>query len=1048
MKKLFALLAVVLGLASCQKDVNSLEVNVGEQETVVTVSLPEVTRANSAESGWKNTKGTLRVILQIFDENGNTTNEMRFDDKELTYGNNTVNYNVRLVPGHKYTFVAWADQDTEGQYFNTSNLKNVTFVDGAWTAMNENIDAYTDTETVEAGNSIRSINLVLTRPFAKVRVVATDINAVRAQGWVPTTAIATYQETVPVSFNAFAGVVGETAPVANPVRHVAYNDPYDDNAGEMTLFADYLYVPTSGTAKFEFLINGVDKNGNAIAIRNDIVFNTPIPAVRNKLTTIKGNILTDGSNIKVEVEKEFEQPGNEIEVVEIPVTNATELIAALANSNAEIILQNDIDMRETTLVIDTPAETRAASTLPGRNITIDGNGKTLTSSATRAINVSGINGVTIKNLKIKASGERAINIIQNATNVTIDNVTATAANYTVNVATSAPGAVVAIKNSTLNGLCTVNVASAGANVTVDGSTVNCNDNNTTAGESYAALCLNKEAVGGKIIATNSTINVTEGSDSMAGRNGAEDGEVTINGGVEGVVVMVAVITYPGSDYYHGFQTIEDAVKFAKSKDVISLIRDVELTEPLVIAQDKNVVLDLNGKTVEGTDTITGSFGLITNKGNLTVKNGTITLKAENNRGWNAYSSVISNTVGGKLVVENGTIEHLGGTDMAYGIDNLTNGKGTYAETVINGGNIKSTYRAIRMFLNGIEADNILTVNGGTIEGANKSIWMQDPSANANTGKLVVNEGATLKGDAYLSVTAGSTEWPVEVTIADSALAGESKITSKNVPECYGVVLDENGNWVVESYTKVTDGLFKDDKGAYVVTNAEGLAKLNTMMADKSAGKNVVVNINADIDFTGKTWTPVDSHADSNFTFKELNGNGYTLSNLTINGQAMFTRFAGSDDVIIKDITFDAANVNSKGNINTSILTVQSYQNVTLDNVDVKNSTICGGYKVAPLIATVYNESSSTVTATLKNCDVKNTTVKATSLDFCTTGMVAFVKAGDNDAIKFENCTVTNVKLMAPNDSYKAHAAVYTTGSETLYNKVEGVTVTNVTFENI
>ena len=85
--------------------------------------------------------------------------------------------------------------------------------------------------------------------------------------------------------------------------------------------------------------------------------------------------------------------------------------------------------------------------------------------------------------------------------------------------------------------------------------------------------------------------------------------------------------------------------------------------------------------------------------------------------------------------------------------------------------------------------------------------------------------------------------------------------------------------------------------------------------------------------------------------------------------------------------------------------------------------------------------------TLKNCDVENTTVKATSYDFCTTGMVAFVNAGDNDAITFENCTVSNVKLYAPN-VYTAHAAVYTTGSETLYNEVEGVTVTNVTFENI
>ena len=220
-----------------------------------------------------------------------------------------------------------------------------------------------------------------------------------------------------------------------------------------------------------------------------------------------------------------------------------------------------------------------------------------------------------------------------------------------------------------------------------------------------------------------------------------------------------------------------------------------------------------------------------------------------------------------------------------------------------------------------------------------------------------------------------------------------------------------------------------------------------MIADGTIKKGYSINLTANIDFTGRTWKTVDSHVDFVNYMTKINGNGYTLSNLTINGQAMFRRFAGSGDVVIKDITFDKANVNSGGVINTSILTVQSYQNVLLDNVDVKNSTITGGYKVAPLIATVYNENpSTTITATLKNCDVDNVVVTATSYDFCTTGMVAFVYADDNDKIEFENCTVKDVKLYAPN-SYTAHAAIYTTGSETLFNEAEGVTVTNVTFEN-
>ena len=246
---------------------------------------------------------------------------------------------------------------------------------------------------------------------------------------------------------------------------------------------------------------------------------------------------------------------------------------------------------------------------------------------------------------------------------------------------------------------------------------------------------------------------------------------------------------------------------------------------------------------------------------------------------------------------------------------------------------------------------------------------------------------------------------------------------------------------------VVDGVLKDSKGAYYVSNAAGLEYMNKIFADQSAGRNAVLNLTADIDFAGKTWTTVDSHADTKFQIAEINGNGHTISNLTINGQAMFRRFAGTGDVVIKDITFDNANVNSNGQINTSILTGHTYQNVTLDNVDVKNSTITGGYKVAPLIATVYNEGPSTITATLKNCDVENVTVKATSYDFCTTGMVAFVHASDNDKVEFENCTVSNVKLYAPN-AYTAHAAIYTTGSETLFNEAEGVTVNNVTFENI
>jgi hypothetical protein len=95
--------------------------------------------------------------------------------------------------------------------------------------------------------------------------------------------------------------------------------------------------------------------------------------------------------------------------------------------------------------------------------------------------------------------------------------------------------------------------------------------------------------------------------------------------------------------------------------------------------------------------------------------------------------------------------------MAYGIDSLTNGNIGNVSVTVNGGYVKSTYRAIRQFLNSATAENVLTINGGTVEGANKSVFFHDPSTKANNGTLEVGAGASLAGDVYLFVTAGSTD---------------------------------------------------------------------------------------------------------------------------------------------------------------------------------------------------------------------------------------------------------------------------------------------------
>ncbi|MBR6544689.1 MAG: hypothetical protein IKT66_04655 [Alistipes sp.] len=335
MRKFLALAALVLGLASCQNEPEGLNiVTGGEVDTVVTVAIPEAeTRAtdpdwnNSAEGVFANGvlegDATMRYIFQVYYKsvvNGETA-IVKSSERQVEYSDGkTVSFPVRLVPNRDYQFVVWADvvngeADVDNHY-NTADLTNIT-LNETWVAMDETRDAFTATYAANNFNGAQSINIELYRPFAKLRVVTTDYDELAKIGVQATESSIEYRTAINVGFNAYAGdVTGETTTVShNPAAIKTYANETGD---AHTIFADYFFAPKNGTV-VSFNLKAFDQNDQLIKENN---FTTDIPVKANFLTTLKGDVLTEGNDINVEIKNPFENgsewnPGNDDYDVEV-----------------------------------------------------------------------------------------------------------------------------------------------------------------------------------------------------------------------------------------------------------------------------------------------------------------------------------------------------------------------------------------------------------------------------------------------------------------------------------------------------------------------------------------------------------------------------------------------------------------------------------------------------------------------------------------------------------------------------------------------------------
>ena len=398
MKRFLALAALVLGLASCQTEPEGLDVNVGgEVDTFVTVAIPDVdTRANSAESGIKNLviaadseiNYTIRYIFEVYYGDNGVQKQVYYTDGQ------SASFPVRLVPGRDYNFVAWADiveqpadekmnkalpydGNTTDVHYDTTNLKAITLLD-EWNAMDETRDAYTgfhntaDPENEKYTGS-SSINIQMTRPFAKLRVITTDMVELNNLGIRPVSANVRYSSFSHESFNALNGTYSDET--IEKTHTYAIADYADQTGANKVLFTDYFFADDNDVVKFQLDVfeKGVTEQNETTRIKlND--FNTDIPVKRNYLTTISGNILTDGNKITVDVTEGFANANNSTNApyYQETISSVAELLKAIDSNSGEYILISDLDVNSIT------ASTQAATRTAGVGATINLNGYTIT----------------------------------------------------------------------------------------------------------------------------------------------------------------------------------------------------------------------------------------------------------------------------------------------------------------------------------------------------------------------------------------------------------------------------------------------------------------------------------------------------------------------------------------------------------------------------------------------------------------------------------------------------------------------------------------------
>ena len=372
-----AMAAMLLGTASCSSD---MEPTMGGEVPVsFAIDLGDGIDSRTISDGLK----ANQLKFAVFENGAEITGLAQ----TVAVANKQATINTKLVKGHTYTFVFWA-QNSACTAYNTTNMSAIT-VNYAANCNDETRDAFYKMDSFTVTEAFEKTE-VLTRPFAQINFLADDAAGVVGVDAYKSKVTVTG---VPTTLNTLDGTVAGSTDVTFALATIP-NETLAGYESYKYVAMNYILAATDKEVKNEVVltVNDGTADVNTVTVTN-------CPVQRNYRTNIIGDLFTLDGKFNIIIDPIY-AGDHEVELVEAtPVSTEDELAEALAatgKSTISVKLMNDVDLRFGARVGYGDASTK--------DVIIDGNGHNLNlhgkDSDWSSFGASGDANLTIKNANI------------------------------------------------------------------------------------------------------------------------------------------------------------------------------------------------------------------------------------------------------------------------------------------------------------------------------------------------------------------------------------------------------------------------------------------------------------------------------------------------------------------------------------------------------------------------------------------------------------------------------------------------------------------------